>query len=115
MSRLIRIQYPRALYHVISRGNARNKNIIEEWLGKRNLNYAPIQGAFYAFIDFSSFFSKKIKNSTDLAYFLLENAKVVIAPGVDFGVEYTNYARISLCLSSRVLTDSLNKIDELFK
>jgi aspartate aminotransferase len=50
------------------------------------------KGAFYAMPNVSSFYGKswenyKIKNSMDLTNFLLEEAKVAVAPGKAFGID----------------------------
>jgi len=50
------------------------------------------KGAFYAMPNVSSFYGKswenyKIKNSMDLTNFLLEEAKVAVAPGEAFGID----------------------------
>ena len=60
------------------------------------------QGAFYIFPNISSFFGKEykgkvIKDSYDLAAYLLEEAKVVVVPGAGFGAN--DFIRISYSTS----------------
>lgn len=72
------------------------------------------QGAFYFFPDISSFFGKKdnagnsIKDSSDLALYLLNEAHVAIVDGGAFG--NNNYIRISYAASDEQLTEALNRI-----
>lgn len=72
------------------------------------------EGAFYLFPKCSKLFGKKtpngntIKNSSDLATYLLESANVAIVPGIGFGLE--GYFRISYATSEELLKESCNKI-----
>lgn len=72
------------------------------------------QGAFYFFPDISSFFGKKdsagntIKDSSDLALYLLNEAHVATVDGGSFG--NNNYIRISYAASDEQLTEALTRI-----
>lgn len=72
------------------------------------------QGAFYFFPEISSFFGKKdasgnlIKDSADLALYLLNEAHVATVDGNSFG--NNNYIRISYAASDEKLTEALNRI-----
>lgn len=72
------------------------------------------EGAFYLFPKCSKLFGKKtpngntIKNSSDLATYLLESANVAIVPGIGFGLE--GYFRISYATSEELLKESCNRI-----
>lgn len=74
------------------------------------------QGAFYFFPDISSFFGKKdkqgkeIKDSSDLALYLLNEAHVATVDGGSFG--NNNYLRISYAASDEQLTEALRRIKE---
>jgi len=71
-------------------------------------------GAFYFFPDVSSFFGKKtengdiIKDSADLALYLLNEAHVTTVDGGSFG--NNNYIRISYAASDEQLTAALTQI-----
>lgn len=56
-------------------------------------------GAFYLFPKVDKYFNHKIKNSLDLASFILEEANVALLPGTAFGIE--NYLRISFANSTQ--------------
>ena len=71
------------------------------------------QGAFYVFPEISkligkSFNGEAIKNSSDLAMFLLNTAHVAMVPGSAFGAE--NYIRLSYAASESELVESLNRV-----
>lgn len=74
------------------------------------------EGAFYLFPKCSKLFGKKtpngdtIKNSSELATYLLESANVAVVPGIGFGLE--GYFRISYATSEKLLTESCNRITE---
>lgn len=73
-------------------------------------------GAFYFFPEISSFFGKKdeqgneIKNSSDLALYLLNVGHVAVVGGDSFGND--NYLRLSYAASDEQLTEALNRIKE---
>lgn len=71
------------------------------------------EGAFYVFIDVTQLFGKKyqskiIQSGMDLCYYLLEEAKVSLVPGIAFGND--NYIRISYATSEELLEKALNQI-----
>ena len=73
------------------------------------------EGTFFIFPDISSFFGKSangkvINNSTDISEFLVEEAKVVVIPGVAFGSD--NNIRISFAASNEVLTEGVTRIGD---
>ena len=72
------------------------------------------QGAFYVFPNVTSFYGKnykgkKITGSVDFTEFLLEEAKVAVVPGVEFGAD--NYIRISYAVSMDEIKDGLYRIE----
>lgn len=72
------------------------------------------QGAFYAFPNVSRLFGKKfngrgIANSVDFTGFLLEEAKVAVVPGVEFGAD--NYIRISYATSMEEIKKGVDRIE----
>lgn len=69
------------------------------------------EGAFYLFPNIKKFISDNnygIKNSTDFALYLLENAGVGVVPGIGFGSE--GYVRIAYATSMENLETAMNKI-----
>jgi aspartate aminotransferase len=79
--------------------------------------YKPV-GAFYVFPNFSShygksFQGKKIENSTHLADYFLDVAKVAVVPGVEFGADL--FERLSYATSMEDIKEGLNRIEEALK
>ena len=79
--------------------------------------YKPV-GSFYVFPNFSSYYGKsfqgkKIENSTHLADFFLEMAKVAVVPGVEFGAD--PFERLSYATSMEDIKEGLNRIEEALK
>lgn len=72
------------------------------------------KGAFYVFVDCSSLFGKKtvkgelIKNSNDVATYLLEQAYVTVVPGSAFGAE--GFFRISYSTSNENLVEACERV-----
>ena len=76
------------------------------------------EGAFYVFPDISFFFGKKIgnrmiNNSTDFAFFLLEDAHVATVSGEPFGNK--DCIRISYAASEKVITEAVKRIKSTIK
>jgi aspartate aminotransferase len=79
--------------------------------------YKPV-GAFYVFPNFlshygKSFQGKKIENSTHLADFFLDVAKVAVVPGIEFGAD--PFERLSYATSMEDIKEGLNRIEETLK
>jgi aspartate aminotransferase len=79
--------------------------------------YKPA-GAFYVFPNFSSYYGKsyqgkKIGNSTHLADFFLDVARVAVVPGVEFGAD--PFERLSYATSMEDIKEGLNRIEEALK
>lgn len=75
-------------------------------------------GAFYVFPNFSSYYGKsyqgkKISNSTDLADYFLDVARVAVVPGVEFGAD--PFERLSYATSMEDIKEGLNRIEEALK
>jgi aspartate aminotransferase len=69
---------------------ARRTYILERLAGISGINCRKPAGAFYVFPDVSGYFGRRhgnrtIRNATDLAAFLLDEAKVAVVPGAAFG------------------------------
>ncbi len=73
------------------------------------------QGAFYVFPNISKFFGKKhfgmeVRNSVDFTQFLLEEAKVAVVPGIEFGAD--SYIRISYATSMEEIKKGVDRIEK---
>jgi aspartate aminotransferase len=75
------------------------------------------KGAFYAFANVSGLFGrewkssegvKSLKGSVDVTAFLLEEAKVAVVPGVDFGSD--DHVRLSYATSEALIRDGLSRM-----
>ena len=75
------------------------------------------KGAFYAFLNVSGLFGrewrspegpKTLKGSLDVTAFLLEEAKVAVVPGVDFGSD--DHVRLSYATSAALITEGLARM-----
>tara|TARA_Y100000589_G_scaffold177056_1_gene167872 strand:+ start:26473 stop:27666 length:1194 start_codon:yes stop_codon:yes gene_type:complete len=90
------------------------RNLVLQLLSEINgLNLNKPQGAFYIFPNVKSFIGKsvnglKIRNSSDLAMFLLTDAGVSVVAGSAFGTE--NYIRISYAASKEQLISACKLI-----
>jgi len=79
--------------------------------------YKPA-GAFYVFPNFSSYYGKsyqgkKIENSTHLADFFLDVARVAVVPGVEFGAD--PFERLSYATSMEDIEEGMNRIEDALK
>jgi len=75
-------------------------------------------GAFYVFPNFSSYYGrsyqgKRISNSTELADYFLDVAKVAVVPGVEFGDDA--FERLSFATSLENIKEGLDRIEEALK
>jgi aspartate aminotransferase len=73
------------------------------------------KGAFYAFANVSGLFGRRTPNgqtlggSTDVTTFLLEQARVAVVPGVDFGSDA--HIRLSYATSTDLIREGLARMD----
>lgn len=79
--------------------------------------FKPV-GAFYVFPNFSSYYGnsyqgRKISNSTELADYFLEVARVAVVPGIEFGAD--SFERLSYATSMEEIKEGLNRIEEALK
>jgi len=75
-------------------------------------------GAFYVFPNFSEYYGKsyqgkKISNSTELADYFLDVAKVAVVPGVEFGAD--PFERLSYATSMKDIREGIDRIEESLK
>jgi len=67
-------------------------------------------GAFYVFPSFKAYLGGKVKDSTELGAYLLEEAQVAVVPGVEFGKE--GYLRLSFPVSPELIEEGVRRIAE---
>jgi aspartate aminotransferase len=98
---------------------SQRRNYIVDRLNKmRGVScYKPV-GAFYVFPNFSSYYGKtyqgkKIENSTHLADYFLDVAKVAVVPGVEFGAD--PFERLSFATSMENIKEGLDRVEEAIK
>jgi aspartate aminotransferase len=60
-----------------------------------------------------SYQGKKIENSTALADYFLDVAKVAVVPGIEFGADL--FERLSYATSMEDIKEGLNRIEEALK
>lgn len=105
------------------------KSMVSEFEKRRNyivqrLNEIPgvhclkPMGAFYVFPNFSSYYGqsyqgRKISNSTELADYFLEVARVAVVPGIEFGAD--QFLRLSYATSMEDIKEGLDRIEEALK
>ena len=95
------------------------RNYIVDRLNKiRGVSCYKPAGAFYVFPNFSSYYGKsyqgkKIENSTNLADYFLDVARVAVVPGVEFGAD--PFERLSYATSMEDIKEGLDRIEEALK
>jgi aspartate aminotransferase len=98
---------------------AQRRNYIVDRLNKMpGVSCYKPAGAFYVFPNFSSYYGKsyqgkKIENSTHLADFFLDVARVAVVPGVEFGAD--PFERLSYATSMEDIREGMNRIEESLK
>jgi aspartate aminotransferase len=75
-------------------------------------------GAFYVFPNFSGYYGKsyqgkRISNSTELADYFLDVAKVAVVPGVEFGAD--PFERLSYATSMQDIREGIARIEDALK
>jgi aspartate aminotransferase len=103
---------------MVSAFNERRNYIVDRLNSIRGVScYKPV-GAFYVFPNFSSYYGKsyqgkKITNSSELAAFLLDVARVAVVPGVEFGADA--FQRLSYATSMEAIKEGLHRIEDALK
>jgi aspartate aminotransferase len=80
------------------------KVMMEELNAFDGIKASKPDGTFYVFADFSVYG----KDSTKLAFFLLDKVRVITVPGVEFGLD--GYLRLSTCGSIKDITKGIERI-----
>ena len=88
----------------------RHDFVISELNKIEGVECKPTDGTFYVFPSFKGFIEKNKNISTDseLALYLLENAKVAVVPGSAFGIE--GHIRISIAIDMKSLENAMERI-----
>ena len=92
----------------------RRRYLLERLHGIPGVRCVPPEGAFYAFPNVSAFYGKKvargrkISSSTDLTAYLIQEARVTVVPGADFGSD--KHVRISYCLGMEQIREGLERM-----
>ncbi|HLQ77116.1 MAG TPA: pyridoxal phosphate-dependent aminotransferase [Terriglobia bacterium] len=86
----------------------RRRFVIDRLRAMPGLQCAEPGGAFYAYPNISSSFSREIRDSMDFSVRLLEKVHVAVVPGAAFGT--TDHVRISYATSMEQLDKGLTRI-----
>lgn len=86
----------------------RRKYLIVELNSIPGISCLTPTGAFYAFPNISKLYGGKVKNSSELALYLLEEAGVALVPGDAFGND--NHVRISYATSMEDIKKAVERI-----
>ncbi len=92
------------------------RNFVIEGLSKiPNITFVQPQGAFYVFVNISSYFGKTYENYTisdslSMSEYLLNEGKIALVPGSAFGKE--GYLRLSYATSKENLKKALDRLGE---
>ena len=85
------------------------RTVAMEELNNYNLKMAACpEGAYYIIVDVR----KYSENSLEFAYELLENARVAVTPGIDFGSNLEGYIRISYATSKEQIREGIKRLGE---
>jgi aminotransferase len=85
--------------------------LIVSGLNELELETKTPKGAFYTFSDIS----KYSKNSSQFAHKLINNAKVAVIPGTEFGPFGEGYVRCSFATEYEKIEEALNRIEKFLK
>lgn len=96
----------------------RRRYITERLQGLPEVKASLPDGAFYTFPVFSAYYrpkgsSRVLKNSLDLADYLLEEAKIAVVPGVAFGEDQC--LRFSYATSLEKIEKGMDRLEEALK
>ena len=92
----------------------RRRAIVEGLNRVPGIRCAMPQGAFYAFPDVSGLFGRRwrdgvLRTSGDVTAFLLEEARVAVVPGADFGSD--RHLRLSYACGLDTIEEGLRRIE----
>jgi aspartate aminotransferase len=98
--------------------DTRRKYMSERLRALPDVPFALPEGAFYIFPNFSAYYRKKIngktvKDSLELADYLLERARIAVVPGVAFGED--RCLRFSYATSPTLIEKGLDRLEKALK
>jgi aspartate/methionine/tyrosine aminotransferase len=79
-----------------------------------DLKHEPT-GAFYALVNMRHLADKFGGSSLDLAYDILEKAKIAVTPGIDFGQGAEGFIRFSYATSMENIEEGMNRLEGYLK
>jgi aspartate aminotransferase len=94
----------------------RRRDLVDRLLSEiPGVRYHRPDGAFYFFLDLSAFYGKdlgghRVKDSQEMATYLLDAAGVGVVPGCDFGDDHC--VRLSFAASSEDLTSAMSRMGQ---
>lgn len=97
---------------MISEFTKRREIMLKGFSGIKGFECEKPDGAFYAFPKISGCFDSKIKNSSELASFFLEQLKIAAVPGFDFGKE--SYMRFSFATNTQTIIEGIERLKKHF-
>jgi len=86
----------------------KNLKIVRDFVYENSWEMVEPKGGIYAFIRLPGI------KSQNFALKLLEEEKVAIAPGVDFGEKWTDWIRITIAKSEEEIVEGLSRIKKLY-
>ena len=86
----------------------KNLGIVKKYVEKESWEMVEPQGGIYAFIRLPQ------ADSVKFSIALLEEKKVAVAPGIDFGERWKEWIRITIAKSEEEVREGLNRIAELY-
>ena len=90
---------------------AKRRKLMVEGLNRiKGFSCLAPEGAFYTFPNIKEFGM----NDWDLAYFILDKAKVVTVPGSACGKYGEGYLRVSFCTETEKIVEGLERLEKLF-
>ena len=99
--------------------DARRRLIVDGLNALPGVRCVMPRGAFYAFPDISGLFGRRtasgstLRTSPDVAAFLLEDARVAVVPGVDFGSDA--HVRLSYATSAELIREGLRRMEKAIR
>jgi aspartate aminotransferase len=99
------------LKEMLAAFDERRKFLVDELNSMPGVSCLAPRGAFYAFPNTSGLYGGKLKSSSDLALYLLEEANVALVPGDAFGND--NHVRISYATSLDDIKRAVERIKEV--
>lgn len=97
------------IHEMVGAWDRRRKLITEGMNTIKGLHQAPIEGAFYGYVDGR----ETGKDIVELSQLLLNEAHVAVVPGTAFGASGTGHFRLSFATSDALLQSALERIGKV--